>query len=414
MRTWLWAAGIVVAVTLPVLAATQVQDAPRSPDRPTQKRDVAVEPVEVTPEEAKSAVADSVKFLLEVQEGPSDSEWPYEGVYRVRGDGPKEFNLRGAIIPMGYRVGGTSIAGMALLRSTVELSKRNEALERARTFVIEATTSPDMAHEYAGGYDVRGWGYIYGARFLMAMHAAGHVPKDQAEAHRAATDFYVTGIEAIEIPKTGGWNYARRGALDQSGAASPFMTAPTLQALFEAKRAGIAFDPKTVDRGLFALDNSRTDDGHIAYSAQSQTRESSEMIPGAIGRMVAVETVRSQAGQGSPEDLRRALDAFNEHWKELLKRKSKSGTHARPYGVAPYYFFYAHGYAAEAIEELPEADREPYRKKLMELLFSTREKDGAWNDRVFPRSRAYGTSIALQVITQPEAPPAARWNEAGE
>ena len=136
------------------------------------------------------------------------------------------------------------------------------------------------------------------------------------------------------------------------------------------------------------------------------------MIPGAIGRMVAVETVRSQAGQGSPEDLRRALDAFNEHWNELLKRKSKSGTHVRPYGVAPYYFFYAHGYAAEAIEELPEADRAPYRKKLMELLFSTREKDGVWNDRVFPRSRAYGTSIALQIMTQPEAKPAARWNKA--
>ena len=401
-------------ILLLVLAATPVQDAPRSPDRPTRKRDVAVEPVEVAPQDAKLAIADSVKFLLEVQEGPSDSEWPYEGVYRMPGDGPKEFISRGLIIPMGYRVGGTSIAGMALLRSTDELSKRNEALERARTFVVEATASPYMVHEYAGGYDVRGWGYIYGARFLMAMQAAGLVPKDQAEAHRAATDFYVTGIEAIEIPTSGGWNYSRRGALDKSGAASPFMTAPALQALFEAKRAGIAFDPETVDRGLVALKNSRTDDGHIAYSAQGQTRESSKMIPGAIGRMVAVETVRSQAGQGSPEDLRRALDAFNENWNELLKRKSKSGTHARPYGVAPYYFFYAHGYAAEAIEELPEADRAPYRKKLMELLFSTREKDGVWNDRVFPRSRAYGTSIALQVITQPEAPPAARWNEAGQ
>ena len=400
---------LINTVLLLVLAATPVQDAPRSPDRPTRKRDVAVEPVEVTPQQAKSAVADSVKFLLEVQEGPSDSEWPYQGVHRVPRDGPKEFISDGWIIPMGYRVGGTSIAGMALLRSTDELSKRNEALERARTFVVESTTSPGLAHEYDEIYDVRGWGYIYGARFLMAMHAAGLVPKDQTEAHRAATDFYVTGIEAIEIPTSGGWNYARRTPL---APASPFMTAPALQALFEAKRAGIAFDPKIVDRGLVALNNSRTDDGHIAYSAQEQTQESSRMIPGAIGRMVAVETVRSQAGQGSPEDLRRALDAFNEHWNELLKRKSKSGTHVRPYGVAPYYFFYAHGYAAEAIEELPEADRAPYRKKLMELLFSTREKDGVWNDRVFLRSRAYGTSIALQIMTQSEAKPAARWNKA--
>ena len=236
---------LINTVLLLVLAATPVQDAPRSPDRPTRKRDVAVEPVEVTPQQAKSAVADSVKFLLEVQEGPSDSEWPYEGVYRVQGDGPKEFISRGRIIPMGYRVGGTSIAGMALLRSTDELSKRNEALERARLFVVEAISSKDMAQDYGGGYDVRGWGYIYGARFLMAMHAAGLVAEEAKEAHEKATRFYISGIETLEIPDNGGWNYSR-GPLDKTGSASPFMTAPALQALFEAKRAGIEFDPKVV------------------------------------------------------------------------------------------------------------------------------------------------------------------------
>ena len=190
------------------------------------------------------------------------------------------------------------------------------------------------------------------------------------------------------------------------------MTAPALQALFEAKRAGIAFDPEIVTRGLGALDRTRKDDGHVAYSAMEQTTENSAMIPGAVGRMLAVETVRAQAGEGGPEDLQRALDAFFAHWNELLKRKSKTGTHVSPYGVAPYYFFYAHGFAAEAIQELPEEAREANREKLMALLFSIREKDGTWNDRVFPRSRAYGTSIALQILTQPEAVPAARWTEA--
>ena len=326
-------------IVLLSIAFAPIQDAPRSPDRPKPKSEKAMKSVEVTPKEVTSAVADSVKFLLEVQEGPKDSEWPYEGVYRVREEGPKEFISRGLIIPMGYRVGGTSIAGMSLLRSTDELTKRNEALERARTFVVEATASPSMAHDYDGGYDVRGWGYIYGSRFLMAIDAAGLVPEKKKDAHKAAIEFYIKGIVAIEIPDNGGWNYARRGPLDQTGAASPFMTAPALQALFEAKRAGIKFDPQIVDRGLVALKYSLTDDGHVAYSAKGQTRESSEMLPGAIGRMVAVETVRSQAGQGSAKELRRALDAFNTHWNELLKRKSKTGTHVQPYGVAPYYFF---------------------------------------------------------------------------
>ena len=175
------------------------QDPPRSPDRPTRKTQA---PTEITPESTTAAIADSVTFLLKAQEGPNEAEWPYEGVYRVRGEGPREFISRGAIIPMGYRVGGTSIAGMALLRSTDQLEERNDALERARQFVVKATESPDMAHEYGGGYDVRGWGYFYGARFLMAIDKAGLVPQEKAEEHEKATRFYVTGIEALEIPVT--------------------------------------------------------------------------------------------------------------------------------------------------------------------------------------------------------------------
>ena len=114
---------------------------------------------------------------------------------------------------------------------------------------------------------------------------------------------------------------------------------------------------------------SRTPEGHIAYAASRPTREDPAMMPGAIGRMVAVETVRSQAGEENDEALRVALAAFFKHWNELEKRRSQNGTHDPPYGVAPYYFFYGHGYAAEAIEELPEAERAAWREKLLDRLF---------------------------------------------
>jgi hypothetical protein len=355
------------------------------------------------------AVDESVAFLLSVQEGPDHAEWPYEGVYRIRGDGPKEFKKRGAVIPMGYRIGGTSIAGIALSRAPGIDDTRREAIERARAFVVAATASPDMSPEYGGGYDVRGWGYIYALRFLVALDAADLVATSDTDAHRKAIDFYLAGIAALEIPDNGGWNYARRGPLDASGAASPFMTAPALQALFEAKRAGFDVDAEIVKRGLAALANTRGGKGSIAYASQGKTREGARGLPGAIGRMVAVETVRLQGGEGSVEAVEAAVDAFFEHWQELLKRKSKNGTHEGAYGVAPYYFFYAHGYAAEAIEELPEAKRAALRTRLAALLFEVREKDGSWNDRVFPRSKAYGTAQALWVFTQPSTTPA-RWS----
>jgi hypothetical protein len=367
----------------------------------------------VASDSSDKAIQDSVEFLLSVQEGADKAEWPYEGVYRVRGKGPAALTSRGRIIPMGYRVGGTSIAAMGLLRAPDMDDPRLAAIERARAFVVDATDNPNMSPEFDGGYDVRGWGYIYALRFLLAVDAAQLVSEDNARAHANAIDFYLKGIAALEIPDNGGWNYARRGPLDQTGAASPFMTAPALQALFEAKRAGVAFDPAMVDRGLAALENARAAEGHIVYSARGKTKDGAGGLPGAIGRMVAVETVRLQGGKGSVEDVRRAVEAFFEHWEELLKRKSKNGTHQGPYGVAPYYFYYAHGYAAEAIEELPKKERAKQRRRLAKLLFQVREDDGSWNDRVFPRSKAYGTSQALLVFTQPAATPA-RWLPAAQ
>ena len=84
-----------------------------------------------------------------------------------------------------------------------------------------------------------------------------------------------------------------------------------------------------------------------------------------------------------------------------MKRKQKNGTHVAPYGVAPYYFFYAHGYAGEAIERLPEAERAAWRDRLNRLLMSVRDEDGSWNDRVFPRSAAYGTAVTVLALTAP-------------
>jgi hypothetical protein len=230
----------------------------------------------------------------------------------------------------------------------------------------------------------------------------GLVPEDEAAAHDAAIRFYIDGLHRIEIPEVGGWNYARRGPLDRPDATSPFMTPPGVQALIEAERQGFEVPDGIVQRAMSGLELTLGEDGHVAYAARRKTTEPSSQIPGAIGRMVAVETVRAELGLGDVDGLRRAIAAFVEHWNELLKRKEKTGTHQPPYGVAPYYFMFAHGYAAEAIERLPEDERPVWRERLRDLLLSVRDDDsGTWNDRVFPRSSAYGTAVAILTLTQP-------------
>ena len=107
--------------------------------------------------------------------------------------------------------------------------------------------------------------------------------------------------------------------------------------------------------------------------------------------------------------MRRSLENFFEHWEWLEKRRKGTGTHVPPYQIAPYYFFYAHGYAGLAIEFLPEGEREGFRKQLLARLFQVQEPSGGWNDRIFPRSENYGTAMGLIALLAPQLKRPAGW-----
>ena len=68
-------------------------------------------------------------------------------------------------------------------------------------------------------------------------------------------------------------------------------------------------------------------------------------------------------------------------------------------GIAPYYFFYGHTWAARAIARLSDEHRAAATRRLHELLERTREDGAVWNDRIFPRSSSYGTSMAILALT---------------
>jgi len=340
------------------------------------------------------AVARGVEFIVAGQEGETEAEWPYEGVYRVRGR-----------IPIGYRVGGSAIAATALIT-------RRAAVRRATAFITGSVDEPLMSHDVQSTYDVRGWGYAYGLGYLLEIVRGDLVPEGLESVVDAAIRFFIAGIEATTIPERGGWNYARRGGFDQPGRASPFMTAPTLQALFDAAREGYDVDADAVRAGLDALERGRTVAGSFVYSGAGGAGRN-EKVPGSVGRMLVAEVTLARAGRGSPARIRGALDAFIVHWGWLDKRRAKNGTHKPPYGIAPYYFYFAHRYAAEAAGALPEGDRDEYRRRINDLLFSVRLEDGTWNDRVFARSAVYGTSMALISLTMPDAPEPARWSPDG-
>jgi hypothetical protein len=338
--------------------------------------------------EASDIIATAVAAILTMEEGEQRGEWPYEGVYRVRGQ-----------IPIGYRIGGTGITLCALATAPgyADNPERQHAVARGVKFIIAGIDHPLMTPDYDGGYDVRGWGYTYGALALLRLEHLDLLPADLADEARRAARVYIDAIQRTEIPQVGGWNYARQTGRDAVSPPSPFMTSSTLQTLFLADHLGYAVNDAVVIRGLRALRAAKTASGEFIYSGDAAHGRTGG-VPGAVGRMTMSEATLFLAGQATQADVRGAIDAFIVHWDWLEQRRAKHGTHERPYGVAPYYFYYAHLAAAQAIECLPTRERGEYRRRLRELVMKTRDVAGTWNDRVFPRSANYGTAMSILTL----------------
>lgn len=337
-----------------------------------------------------------IERLLAMQEGESGGEWPYEGVYRENGE-----------IPTGYRVGGSAICARALLElpGYREDSARQAAVGRALKFVVAGVLRDDMGPKVRRNYDVRGWGHAYALLLFAALERAGAISDEFAPALEPAIARSLEVIAATEIPGVGGWNYSRPNGFSAAGAASPFMTAVTLLALHETKRTGRAVDDAIVERALEALETARTGIGTYVYAGEGKGEKGDRAAAeGNCARAAVVEVALTIHGRSNPQRLRAAVDQFVEHWEWLEKRRAQTGTHVPPFGIAPYYFYFGHEYAALAVELLPEDERAAARSSVRELLARTRADDGTWNDRVFPRSANYGTAAALRTLLADQLP----------
>ena len=383
-RPWLTCA------IMAVLASSGLAQPPAEPD----PKKAAEKPA------LPAAISRGAEVVLSLEEKTQPGSWPYEGVYKVGGE-----------IPIGYKVGGTGISAMTLIASPGFDANdgAKAAVQRALAFTLQGLDHPLMSPtDYDAGYDVRGWGYTYALTFMLKLKDRALIPDADKEPVEKSVRWCIDALQKTEIPKVGGWNYARPPGKDKVAPPSPFMTAPSLQALFEAKRAGYEVDPAVITRALDYLESARTPDGAINYSGDAK-RGRQDPVPGAVGRMLAAESVLYLAGRSSQSSVRGAIDAFIVHWQWLEKRRAQPRTHEPPYTIAPYYFYYAHYYAAFAVELLPQNERAEYRRRLSDLLFQTRHEDGSWNDRVFPRSANFGTSMAALSMLMPTAAKPAGW-----
>jgi hypothetical protein len=360
------------------------------------------------PVNVETVTRDAIAALLRLPEGDDHDQWPYEGVYR-EDDGQ---------LPVGYRVGGTSIVCLSLIAAPGyrEDAARQAAVERGVAFVLKTLEVPRMQNSNVGNYDVRGWGHIYGLTLFLELLDQKLAPTAHAAAVAEKTKWLVKVLCESAIPGSGGWNYARArdGWLSPNSHASTFMTPPALQALFHAKARGYEVDDKVLDQALAALERARSEPGGYAYGAPAESQNAvpagklafMDQVPSSAARATACEATLLLAGRGDQERLHRAVLRFFANWDYLAERKSQQGTHVQPYGIAPYYFLYGHLYAAQAIELLDDSrygsEKEELRTQMRAFLARSREADGSWNDRQFPRSAGFGTALAILCLWMPK------------
>ncbi|QDV09037.1 hypothetical protein Poly30_45930 [Planctomycetes bacterium Poly30] len=361
----------------------------------TQEHYLPDPPVGVLPEDRLADWQKKEADRLSKRQGGDDAaEWPYEGVYRVGRD---------RHIPSGYRVGGSAIVAQALLGAGLQgedLVAARAAVKRSVDFVMKAIDEdPELARGPKSGYDVRGWGHAYGVQLLLLALDHGLVEGEEADEVRGAIDDLIDRLRA-NVTEQGGWNYATQDAV------SPFMTGATLLILFDAKAHGFEVEASLIEKALDGLELGVTKQQSYAYSGRAS---GDVAMPGSAARSSVATLALFLAGRRTEGDLRTAIQGFFDGWDDLLVRKSQQGTHKAPYGIAPYYFFFGHTYAAFAIEALPEAERAARREELTALLQKTRAADGTWNDRIFPRTSSYSTAMSILALRAPELPPIARW-----
>lgn len=367
-----------LALATPTLAYAQETPGKTPPAAPTTPGSSA--PV-LTPAELVSA---GVRELVAIQE--ADGAWPYEGVYRVDGQ-----------IPVGYRIGGTSLVVGALQHAAPAGDEKvRAAMSKGVDFVLANLDHPLMAPSTVDAYDVRVWGHACALELFARLRAA---PKFALTAEQAAkVEAWIPKLVSTLVTeelRTGGWNYASRRQ------PASFVTAFVAQSLLWAKGGGAEVPTPVLARARRVLEKQRPESGAFAYAGGADPEEA---MHAACARAAECESTLRLLGGGSVEAVQAALDAFHAGWEHLAVRRKKTGTHVPPYSIAPYYFYFGHRYAAQAIQLLPEASRAAERAKLLEVILRTRDEDGTWNDRVFPRTRNYGTTMVILALLGDASP----------
>ncbi len=240
------------------------------------------------------------------------------------------------------------------------------------------------------------WAALYG---FQAMVTASNDPRFQTEelwerVNQRGADLYAL-LEHNQEP-LGGWGYYEGPVVSNRPTwSTSFATSCVIPALVRARGMGWKIDSAVIERAVRYVERCRTPAGAYMYDLRPIPRfggESIDDVKGSLGRIQVANWALRRAGVASVTDerLREGLESFFEHHKFLDVARMRPIPHEAYYANAAYFYMFAHCYAAQAINELPEPERAAWHRRLRAHLAKIQWADGSSLD--FPNMSCMQTA----------------------
>jgi len=346
------------------------EPSPEDLDRPVWAKTPDV-PQTLTPAEAEVSLNAAMAFMVRTQN--DNGSWASGTIEGVHDTGYSVASF------YDWQVASCALACMALMEAE-ETPERLEAMRRSLRWICTSRL-PKRGSDWDN--DTM-WAALYGTvlcvRATSDPRIAGTELGDLVEERgRAFVDLLVRN----QVP-TGGWGYYDDPPYSQRPKwATSFSTALVLPALEQAEALGWLEDREVLQRAIRYVRRCKLPNGAYEYDLRPIPRapmgESINDVKGSLGRIQVCNWALFSCKDDSVsvQDLRTGLEPFLTQHKFLDVARMRPIPHEAFYANAGYFYFFGHYYAALAINELPEPEREAWHARLRPHLVKTQRSDGS-------------------------------------
>jgi hypothetical protein len=302
-----------------------------------------------------------------------------------------------------FRAAVTAMCISALLEAGGDRPDVARAVDRAETWLLEHLPAVRRA---APDTTYNNWTHAYGLQALAKLLKRHAGDKERCAKIRQVMAQQVDMLRRYECVD-GGWAYYDLNAHTQlpSGSTMGFLTAAVLVALRDTRDAGVDVPQRLIDRAKASILRQRKPDFSVIYGEYLKSRPMLLISrpQGSMGRSQACNVAMRLWGDKTVTDhvLRTWLDWLfaRNLWLDLGRKTLLP--HQSWCQVAGYFYYFGHYYAALCIDQLPEAERPPYRDQLAQVLMHVQDKDGSWWDfPLYDYHQQYGTAFALMALSR--------------